>query len=164
MTKRKVLLWQAYFCHHDKRHVLSWQTHVCRNKSKLVMTKVFQFHINFCHDKTMFVMTNTCLSQQNMSFVTTSIVLSWQKMCLSQQNFCHDKMILVPAPTSHIWWCNKKLSLITKGSAVLRILLNLKWSYFDYRNTQCDPDLEESKTIFSYYISCQPLLGVNLSP
>ena len=149
MTKTKVLLWQAYFCH-DKRHVLLWQTHVCRDKSKLVATKDFQFHVNFCHDKIMFVVTNTCLSQQNTSFVTTSIVLSRQKTCLSQQNFCHDK-ILVAAPANHIWWCNKKLSLITKGSAVLRILLNLKWSYFDYRNTQCDPDLEDSKTIFSYY-------------
>ena len=35
-----------------------------------------------------FVMTNTCLLQQNMCFVVT-------KICLSQQNFCHDKHVFV---------------------------------------------------------------------
>ena len=59
----------------------------------------------FCHDKHLFVVTNTCLSQQKMCFVTTKVCLSWQNLILSQQNkptfvvikevFCHDKHMFV---------------------------------------------------------------------
>ena len=57
-----------------------------------VVTKVSLLRQNFCRDKIMFVTTKGLLRQK---YVTTSILLSWQKMCFvatnTQQNFCCDK-------------------------------------------------------------------------
>ena len=85
------------------RLLSSWQTCVCCNKTSLVVTKVCLSCLS--HQK-YFVMTYFC---HDKSVVVVSILLSWQKvcfvatnLCLSQQNYCHDKMILVvvAAPAS----------------------------------------------------------------
>ena len=55
-----------------------------------------------------FVMTNTCLLQQNMCFVMT-------KVCLSQQNLCHDKHVC----------CDKTSFVVTKNMLVAANMTNV---------------------------------------
>ena len=96
----KVLAQQAYSCH-DKR--------VCCNKLTFVMLTFVMTKEDFCHDKLVFVMTNTFVKR-----------LLQQKFChnkhtfvMTKEAFCHDKhvfvmtntfvmtkMILVAAPTN----------------------------------------------------------------
>ena len=65
----------------------------------------------FCHVKLMLVTTNTCLSQQNTSFVAI-------KVCLPQQNFCHNKIMFVVTK----YFCHGKTFVI--------IFLCLSWQTF----------------------------------
>ena len=56
-----------------------------------------KYHL--CHDKS-FVVTNVCLSWQNMSFDVTKVCLSWQNFCcdkkiLLQQNICRDNFFFM---------------------------------------------------------------------
>ena len=87
------------------------------------------YKYNFCCDNS-FVMTNMCLSRQNMSFVATEVCLSWQMFChdkpvLLQENICHDKylsrQIILSwqmfccdkhtfVATKHIFCCDKSMS------------------------------------------------------
>ena len=93
--------------------VSQWQfccnkTHLLSRKSRFATTNAFLLQQNFCHDKHLLrqthVVTKTFLLLRqtlchNKTFVTTSILLSrqkmcllWQKICLSQQKyFCRDK-------------------------------------------------------------------------
>ena len=82
-----------------------WQPplHKCSERLRAVIGRsCHRYH--FCCNRS-FVMTNICLSQQNMSFVMTKVCLSWQNCChdkhvfcldkyLSRQKFCRDKIIL----------------------------------------------------------------------
>ena len=68
-------------------------------------------------------MTNMCLSQQNMSFVTTKLCLLWQNFChdkimsvatqlLSQQtHVCHDKSFVSTSIWTHV--CHNKIMFVT---------------------------------------------------
>ena len=47
----------------------------------------------FCRNKHVFVMTNACLSLQNMSFVTTKVCLLWQKNCRDKILFVATKLL-----------------------------------------------------------------------
>ena len=113
--------------------VLSRQRRVCRDKTCLLSaTNIILLRQKFCRDKHTFVVTNTCLSRQNMSFVTTKvswsrqtilqrhIFFSWQnykhtfcrdkrRVLLRQTRLCHSKhafvatkIILVAAPANDI--------------------------------------------------------------
>ena len=58
----------------------------------------------FCLNKHGFVIANTCLFQQNMSFVAT-------KVCLLRQNFCRDKIVFV---VTKYFCCDKTMFVATK--------------------------------------------------
>ena len=93
--------------------LLSRHTYFCRDKHVFVATKYL-----FCHDKSMLVAKNTCLSRQ-IYFVVTNIILSRQNfvaasILLSRQKACFvpRKIILVAAPANdtgaspnnHVHW------------------------------------------------------------
>ena len=91
ICRDKVLLQQAHVraCR-DNTRLLSKQKHACHNKT-FVTTKYFCFNKTFVATNIIlsqrFVTTNTCLSQQNTSFVATKLckyLLSWQKWYLWQ--------------------------------------------------------------------------------
>ena len=67
-----------------------WQSH-----PNIVGGSCHMYH--FCHGKYVFVMTDTCLSWQNTSFVTTKVYLSRQNFAvtniiLSRKMFCRDQL------------------------------------------------------------------------
>ena len=77
---------QTHVCRY-KTHLLSRQKYACLNKSMFVMTILLLWQIFVA--TSLLLSHQTCLlSQQNTSFVAT-------KVCLPQQNFCHDKNILL---------------------------------------------------------------------
>ena len=122
----KVLLQQAYFCHN--KHVF------CCDKNVLVMTKL--------------VTTKVCLSWQNFycnkhTFVATKDMFVTTKVCLSQQCFCCDKIMLWQIFVAVTNICCNKPSVMTQmilvaapASDVLQSMLfllgwnhrPLKWS------------------------------------
>ena len=53
-----------------------------------------------------FVVTNSCLSRQNMSFVTTKVYL-WQNLCRNKHNFITTKVLLQQA-----YFCRNKISFV----------------------------------------------------
>ena len=59
-----------------------------RHRKCIIGGSCHKYH--FCHDKHIFVMKNTCLSQQKTCFVVINMFVT-TKVCLSQQNFCHNK-------------------------------------------------------------------------
>ena len=83
--------------HYHWRELLQVSHVFCRDKTE------------FCGEKS-FVATNACLyacfdktflfCRDKRNFVATGILLSRQKTCLSRQNFCRDKMILMAAPSN----------------------------------------------------------------
>ena len=123
LVATKLLSWQAYFCHN--RHVFVSTKHIfCCDKSMLVTTKPLSRQSYFCcnktchdkylswqtfsHNKLTFVMTSTCLSQQNMCFVVTKVNVATN--FLSQQtHVCPDKYM-----SWQNFCCNKHNSFMTK--------------------------------------------------
>ena len=103
------LSWQNFWC----SKYLSQQTSFCCDK--------------FCCDKLTFVVTNTCLTWQNMFFVVT-------KLCL-WQNFCCDKHMFVA--TNICDKCATNMRQIFVATKVLSrwalVACNSEWLYF----TQC---------------------------
>ena len=80
LSRQKFCCDKHVFCH-DKSmlaatKLLSWQN--CLSWQK------FCCNTNICHDKHVFVATSILLLRQKTCFVMTNA-------CLSQQNFCHDK-------------------------------------------------------------------------
>ena len=103
---KKVLLWQAYFCHCKHVFVVTKyvfccdkrvMTNICRDKSFL-LTDTFLLRQKFCrgkHNKR--VMTNIC---RDKSFLLTDTFLLPQKFCRGKHTFvttkavfCHDKRL-----------------------------------------------------------------------
>ena len=99
------------------------QSDGCEDRQKLVNTgkwslklhdiyrwrELLQLQVSFCHNNS-FVVTNTGLLQQNTPFVMT-------KVCLPQQNSCHDKIMFV---MTKYFWRNKhhdKHSFVTTRDA-----------------------------------------------
>ena len=125
--------------------VLSWQAHVCITK-----------HV-FCHDKSIFVVTDIFFATTNTSFVVTKVCLSWQKFCydkvfvaitkkfLSQHvfvatNVCHDKSFVATKTrlswqtyffaTKDVFCCNKTFiatQMILVAAPTNERLLALGW-------------------------------------
>ena len=111
-----------------------------KTKKGIIGVSCHKYH--FCCDKC-FGVTNTCLLQQNTSFVTTKVCLSWQTY------FCHNKTFVatnIIVMTKLLWWqayffhdkhmfvvtkhilCNKKSMLVTT-----KLLLQetcLSWQIF----------------------------------
>ena len=57
-------------------------------------------HKYFCCDKS-FIIRNTCLSQQTCVCCNKTLFFIVTQICLSQQNFCHDKIMSVAANICH---------------------------------------------------------------
>ena len=61
-------------------------------EKRITHTHTHTHRYNFCCDKS-FVLTNTCLSQQNMSFVMTKVCLSRQKNGCEKHIFVLTKLL-----------------------------------------------------------------------
>ena len=91
----------------------------------------------------MFVVTNTCLSQQNTSFVTTKVCLSKTfvvtntNVILSRQNFCCNKLTFVATNTCLLWqiFVATKIFCHDKSFVAASILLSLQKRCFVASNT-----------------------------
>ena len=93
-TRELVILSRLLFCRlwliPVSVQMSSWQGH-----PNIIGGSCHKYH--FCRDKYVFVMTNTCFSWQNTSFVATKVCLSRQNfgvtnIIFSRKMFCHDKL------------------------------------------------------------------------
>ena len=99
---------QTCVCH-DKTCVLSRQKYCCHDITVVVTNMCLSWH-SFVATKvvaTSILLSNTCLSWQNMSFVMTKVCLLWHNSCcdkhafvvtnivLLHQKLCHDKHTVV---------------------------------------------------------------------
>ena len=127
---------QGYSCTQSQRALMQYHWRELPQVSFLLQQK-------FCRDELVFVATNTCLSQQNTSFVVSKVCLPWQncvchdKVFLSRQtrvcrykhafvttkdmfccdtHVCHDKSRLVTTKLCLLWQkfcCNKNMFVAT---------------------------------------------------